>query len=219
MKTCFKELDKLINGLTGGELITIAGRPAMGKTTLSINIVNNVVGQVDKKILFFTLESTKEMLCKRFTSKNVEIIDNVCYIEDIKSKCNEIQEQGLALVVVDYFQLISSYNNSDNKLEERVYLSQQLKSLALELNVPIIVVSQLTRELEQRNDKRPNLQDTVNTGLQQASDKIICLYSDEYYIPGRFIDVKKIELIIVKNCSGQLGTVCLKYDKDTMNLI
>ena len=107
IKTGFNKLDKILNDLNRKEVITIAGRPSLFKTTLCINIINNVLKQTNsKKVLFFTLESSKEILCKSFTSNKVEIIDDVYFIEDIKSKCKKIIKQDTSLVVIDYLQII-----------------------------------------------------------------------------------------------------------------
>ncbi len=213
LKTVFDDLDKIIVGLKNGELITIAGRPALGKSSLGISIINNVSKQTDKKILYFNLESPKDILSKRIIGDNVEIIDDIGNIEYIKIKCEEISKQGISLVVIDYFQLITTSNEYTNRLEEVFYISRILKTLALELDIPIIVLSQLSRSIEEREDKRPKLDDTRTTGLQQDSDKIICLYSDDYY---NRKPLNKVEVIVVKNRGGNLGRIELTFNKDTL---
>lgn len=213
LKTVFNDLDKIIVGLKNGELITIAGRPALGKSSLGISIINNVSKQTDKKILYFNLESPKDILSKRIIGDNIEIIDDIGNIEYIKIKCEEISKQGISLVVIDYFQLITTSNEYTNRLEEAFYISRILKTLALELDIPIIVLSQLSRSIEEREDKRPKLDDTRTTGLQQDSDKIICLYSDDYY---NRKPLNKVEVIVVKNRGGNLGRIELTFNKDTL---
>ena len=207
-----ENIDKITNNLKRGELITIAGRPGMYKTSLGISIVNSISKQTNEKILYVTLESSKDTLKKRFVGNNVQIVDDINDIEDIKSKCEEMSKQGLSLVVIDYMQVITTSNEFDNKLEEKFYISKLLKTLTIELNIPVIVISQLTRSIEERENKRPTLHDTITTGLQQDSDKIICLYCDNYY-NNKSSNI--VELIIVKNRNERLGTVKLKFNKDT----
>ena len=219
IKTGFNELDKLIEGLKEGELITIAGRPAMGKTTLGICIANNISNQKEsKKVLYFTLESKINYLnSKRTIDKNVIIVDDIYNIEDIRTKSIELSKQDISLIIIDYIQLVSTTSlKSNRKIDEAMNIAREIKLLALELGIPIIVISQLSRSLEQREDKRPIIHDLASTGLENNSDKIIFLYSDGYYAPGYYIDIKDIELIIIKNRNLLIGTVKLKYNKDTM---
>ncbi len=219
IKTGFNELDKLIEGLKEGELITIAGRPAMGKTTLGICIANNISNQKESKmVLYFTLESKADYLkSKRTVDKNVIIVDDIYNIEDIRTESIKLSKQGISLIIIDYIQLISITSlKSNRKIDEAMNIAREIKLLALELNIPIIVISQLSRSLEQRENKRPIIPDLASTGLEQNSDKIICLYSDGYYVSGYHIDIKDIELIVIKNRNLPIGTVKLKYNKDTM---
>lgn len=207
LKTGYNELDNLINGLNGGELITIAGRPCMFKSTFCINIINNISKCIDKKILYFNFESSKEILNKRINSIKVEIIGSTP-IEDIKNMCYE-NKQELSLVVIDYLQLVESCESFSNRNEEASYISNILKSIALDLDIPIIVVSNLSRNIDERNDKRPILDDIGTTGIQQDSDKIICLYSDDRYDEQLFHRINSLDLIVVKNRGGNLGTIKL----------
>ena len=129
-KTGFKELDELINSVNEKELITIAGRPALGKSTLAINIINNVSKQIKNKILYFNLESPKEVLRQRIIGSNVEIIDDIDSIEEIKEKCEKFKD-SISLVVIDYFQFITTSNDYVSIIELKSYLSRTLKTLAL----------------------------------------------------------------------------------------
>lgn len=212
LKTGFKELDELINGINERELITIASRPALGKSTLAIDIINNVSKQTNNKILYFNLESSKETLSQRVIGSNVEIINDIHSIEDIKGRCKELKD-SFSFVVIDYFQLITTSNNYDNVMEEKSYISRMIKTIALEYEIPVIVTSQLPRFTEERDDKRPNLHNFIVEGsIQQDTDKLIYLYSDDYY---KNKPLNELELIVAKNHGGKLGTVKLKFNHNT----
>ena len=207
-KICFDNLDNIIGSLKVGELIAITERPDIYNSSLCTSVIRNVSKQTDKKMLYFTLKNSRNNLNKRVISNKVEIIDNIETIEDIKSKCVEMSKQGLSLVIIDSFQFVNTSKKFSTKMEKMDYVSRMLKKLALDLNVPIIILTSLGHV-----NKRPTIHDTIKFGsLQQDSDKIICLYSDDYY-KGR--PLNSIELILLKNRSGSLETVKLKFNKDT----
>ena len=133
-KTNIDRLDSAIGGLNNGELITIGGRPATDKTTTVIDIMNNISEQVDNKILYFALD-INDFFKNKINSNKIEIVENINSIDDIKIKCEEASTNGLSLVVVDYIQLVNS--------EDRTSIIKTLKQLALELSVPIIVITEL----------------------------------------------------------------------------
>lgn len=138
LKTGFKNLDNIIN-LKEGELTCIASRPGVGKTTLAIDIVNNISKQINTKILFVSLENSKEQIEKRFINNNIEIITDKLFLIDILKKCREFK--NISLIAIDYLQLIK--RESEDVIKE-------LKNLALELNVPIIITSQLPRTYDKK---------------------------------------------------------------------
>ena len=208
LKTGFEKLDNLIGGINEKEFITIASRPGIGKSTLAINIINNISKQTNDKILYFNLETSKEVLESKITSDNIEIIDTpVITIEEIESKCEEVSKNGLSLVVIDYIQLVSSSLNKDNS-NIVSYISRILKVMTLKLNIPIITLSQLSSKLEERENKKPRLRDLDAVGsLTQDSDKVIFLHKED------FIETD-VELIVVKNRGGNTGTIELIFNKD-----
>ena len=165
LKTGYENLDNIIGGLNGGELITIAGRSSMGKSTLAHNIVNNLSTQTNSKILFFTFDKCKNILKWIMTGKNVEIIEDCSFsIEDMRRICEETS--SLSLVIIDCIQLVFGnkydgrrYEKGYRWIDEICYVYQQLKKMAIKLNIPVIVLSQLSRDLEEREDKRPILTD------------------------------------------------------------
>ncbi len=246
--TGFSDLDRMTAGLQPSDLIILAARPSMGKTTFALNIARNVA--VDKKIpvVVFSLEMSKEqlalkLLCSEAGVDNQRIrtgtlMDNdwprlshalghlsdcSIFIDDspgltaleIRSRARRIKaENGLGLVVIDYLQLMQSRNRSENRQQEVSEISRSLKSLARELSVPVISLSQLSRAVEQRTDKRPYLADLRESGsLEQDADLVAFLYRDDYYNPET--DKKNItELIIAKQRNGPVGTVELLFQKE-----
>lgn len=212
LKTGFEKLDNLIDGINKKDFIIIASRPGIGKSTLAINIINNIVKQTNDKILYFNLEIPKEVLKNKITSSNVEIIDTPAItIEEIKSKCEEVSKNDLSLVVIDYIQLVSSSLNKDNS-NIVSYISRILKVMTLKLNIPIIILSQLSSKIEEREDKRPRLSDFrySHCAADQYSDKIIFLYKEDFI-------TTDVELIVAKNRGGSTGAVNLQFDINTQN--
>lgn len=180
LKTGYEELDKVIGGLENGKLYTLASRPGVGKSTLALNIINNAFKQSKDKILYFNLETSKDLLNERITSDNIEIIDTPrTTIEEIKNKCESTTD--LSLIVVDYVQLIYTSSFNGSRLEEREYITQIFKSIATDLNVPILVLSQLTRDMTNyENQDFSHLKLTESISLLQDSDRTIFLYRDSY---------------------------------------
>jgi len=180
LKTGFEKLDNSINSLKCGELTCIASRPGVGKTTLAIDIANNVSKQTDNKIIFVSLESSKEKLKERFLNDNIEIVDDKNSITDIEDVCRKeyLANHSLSLIVIDYLQLIITEINKKDKTRETVDILKSLKQLAIELNVPIIITSQLPRFIDEREDKRPILTDLENCGTTFYYHKVLFLYKD-----------------------------------------
>lgn len=180
LKTGYEELDKVIGGLENGKLYTLASRPGVGKSTLALNIINNAFKQSNGKILYFNLETPKDLLKDRIISGNIEIIDTPrTTIEEIKNKCESTTD--LSLIVVDYAQLIYTSSFNGSRLEEREYITQIFKSLVADLNVPILVLSQLSRDMTNyENQDFSHLKLTESISLLQDSDRTIFLYRDSY---------------------------------------
>lgn len=257
LETGFEELDLKTSGLNPGELIIVAGRPSMGKTTLAMNIAENMALN-DNAVGVFSLEMPSEQLMNRmfssvgsielqkirtgklrdsdFTklgqainklnSKLIFVDDRPSLtINEINSSARRMDKQarekqkkdglaitGLQLIVIDYLQLMSSTTNFRDNLTAKVTeISQGLKRLAKELNVPIIALSQLNREVEKRLNKRPKMSDLRESGaIEQDADVILFVYRDEVYdeeteYPGT------AELIIGKQRNGELGTILLNF--------
>ena len=194
MKTNFENLDKVISKLNNSSLTVIAGRPSMGKSTLAFNIATNVVKKEGIPVAIFSLEMSKEYICNNFIDNSLEdtkiIIEETpgISVENIRKKCIRLkQEKNIGLVIIDYLQLIST--------EEISTISQVLKHLAEELNISIIITSQLSREPDIRFKAGQNPKPTLNdfgysSDIVEYADVILLLYRENYYYPNRLILLK-----------------------------
>ncbi len=246
--TGYVDLNKKTFGFQKSDLIIIAARPSMGKTTLAINICENIAISQKKPILIFSLEMPSEQILIKIISslsrvkqtkirtgklnkedwiritssinlleKNKNIfIDDSCILTptDIRTRTRKIYREngGLSIVMIDYLQLMKSSYYLDNRALEIADISRSLKSLAKELKIPIIALSQLNRSSEQRSDKRPVNSDLRESGsIEQDADLIIFIYRDEIY--NNNTDMKGIaEIIISKQRNGPTGTLHLIFN-------
>lgn len=242
----FYDLDQLTSGFQPSDLIIIAGRPSMGKTSLGLTIVRHVGLHLKRPVAVFSLEMSKEqivlrMLCSeaRVSSSKVrsgklgesdfpKLVDAASklshadmFIDDtpaisvleLRAKARRLhREKPLSLVVVDYLQLMrGAIRKSERREQEISEISAGLKSLAKELNIPVIALSQLNRAVETRHDKRPIMADLRESGaIEQDADLISFVYRDEVYntdSPDKGI----AELIVAKHRNGPIGTVRLAF--------
>ena len=248
--TGFKGFDALTNGLQNSDIIMLAARPGVGKTSFSMNVVVNAAVEHGKKCAVFSLEMSKEQLMqraicslarvsmaralkgemdaeewKRIWAATKKLEQSGLYVDqsslstpaDILTKCRRLKaKEGLDLVMIDYIQLMkaSSTKSTDNRQNEVTAISRDLKVAAKELNVPIIVLSQLSRSVESRQgDHRPMLSDLRDSGaIEQDADIVLFLYN-----PEKYNDVEQedppgtVELIIAKHRNGSTGTVKLRW--------
>lgn len=243
-RTGFTLLDSIISGLNKSDLIIIAARPAMGKTSFAMNIAVNVAKRTERDVVTFNLEMSREQLALRILSTESLVDSNrlrngridskdwvnlatgagylsslPMYIDDtaasmtvqqMKSKLRRVKNLGL--VIIDYLQLMGSSSRSDNRVLVISEITRQLKIMAKELNVPIILLSQLSRGVESRTDKRPMLSDLRESGsIEQDADIVLFLYRDAYY--NKESTKQNIaECIVAKNRHGETGTVELIWD-------
>jgi len=245
--TGFIDLDEMTRGLQGGDLVIIAARPSMGKTSLVLNVAQHVAVQPEHSVGFFSLEMSKESLFIRLLTSEAQIdshrlmsghiaerdysrisqaletlsgmrlfIDDTANIGvlEMRAKSRRLQaEHGLTLIVVDYIQLMSARGRFENRTLELASISRSLKGLAKELNVPIVVLSQLSRAPESRSDHRPQLSDLRESGaLEQDADLVILIYRDDVYNrdPNN-PDAGTAELIVAKQRNGPTGIVRLAF--------
>ena len=161
--------------LEKGTILCIASRPGLGKTTLVINIANDIAKKSDKPILYFSLESSKEQLEKRLVSDSIKKIADALTIDDIDSiseKYNQMNK-GLSLIVIDYLQLILLKDTPKEK--ETIEKIKRIKDIAVKLDVPIILVSQLSL----MKDRKPTILDLNINEISKYYQKVIFLYKDD----------------------------------------
>ncbi len=242
----YYDLDAMTQGFQRSDLIIVAGRPSMGKTSFTMNIARNIAAFHKLPVAVFSLEMSKEQLIQRLLASEVRIesgrlragrisqneweplghaistlsqlpifVDDTpnISITEMRSKARRLQaEQGgaLGLVLLDYLQLMEG--GGDNRVQELSKITRALKSLARELCVPVIALSQLSRSVESRTNKRPMMSDLRESGaIEQDADLIMMLYRDEYYNPDT-PDRGVAEVIISKHRNGPTGTVKLLFE-------
>jgi len=278
ISTGFIDLDKKMGGLHSSDLIILAGRPSMGKTSLATNIAYNIAKSFHKRdnpdgssetvdggiVGFYSLEMSAEQLAARILSETAEIPSeqirrgdmtenefrrfveaaksiesSPLYIDDtpaltiaqLASRARRLKRTyGLDALIIDYLQLVRAASNKESRVNEISEITQGLKAIAKELNIPVIALSQLSRQVENRDDKRPQLADLRESGsIEQDADVVLFVYREEYYKerekPSDH-DLEKMaiwqeemdrlhgraELILGKQRHGPIGTVELSFE-------
>ncbi len=243
LKSGFTLLDTMLTGLNKSDLILLAARPGVGKTSFALNIATNVAVKHQLPVAIFQLEMAKEQLVSRILSSEARvpsqslrtgnitgdewnrlasaanlIYDMPIHIDDtagitvqqIKGKLRRVKNLGL--VVIDYLQLLSSGKKTDSRVNEVSEMTRSLKIMAKELNVPVILLSQLSRASESRTEHRPMLSDLRESGsIEQDADIVIFLYDDSKYNPDTEA-INIVECIIGKNRHGETGKFELAWD-------
>src|SRR5213594_2953951 len=250
--TGFTDLDEMTSGLQPSDLIIVAARPSMGKTSLVLNIAQHVGTRTDMTVGLFSLEMSKEQLFLRMLTAEARInshrlrggflgerdwgrlsqaigtlSETRIFVDDtpsigvleMRAKCRRLAaEHGLNLVIVDYIQLMQGRGRFENRTLELASISRSLKSLAKELSVPIVVLSQLSRAPESRSDHRPQLSDLRESGaLEQDADLVVFIYREDQYADKSqpAADSQGIaELIIGKQRNGPIGVVKLAFIRE-----
>jgi replicative DNA helicase len=252
--TGFTDLDKMTTGLHGGEMVVLAARPSMGKTSLAMNVAEHVALDLNLPVGVFSLEMTAESLVMRMLCSNSRVnLRNVrdgflaerdfprltgsagkltkapLFIDDtaglsilqLRAKARRMHQQyGIKLFVIDYLQLLhSTARRAENRQQEIADISSGIKALAKELNVPIIVLSQLNRELERDKNRKPRLSDLRESGaIEQDADLVLLLYKpssgedDEAAAPTEE-EAVAVNLLIAKQRNGPTGDVHLTFLK------
>lgn len=266
LDTGFEDLNQLTSGLQSSDLIIVAARPSMGKTTFAMNICENVARQtyfdhddldetgnpkekLNKPVLVFSLEMPSDQIMMRMLSslsgvEQTKIRDgklesdddwakfaqamselserNNIWIDDtanitpteLRSRARRMYKEhgGLSLIMIDYLQLMRAPGFANNRTLEIAEISRSLKTLAKELNIPIIVLSQLNRNLEQRSNKRPVNSDLRESGsIEQDADVIMFIYRDEVYNDVGPEDKGVAEVIIGKQRNGPIGKIFMTF--------
>jgi replicative DNA helicase len=246
ISTGYHDFDEMTSGLQSSDLVIIAGRPSMGKTTFAMNIAEHVAIKNRQPVLIFSMEMPGESIVMRLLSSlcridqlrirtgkladedwprissTVSMLSEApFYIDDtpalspaeVRARARRIaKEHGqIGLIIVDYLQLMQVHGFSENRTAEISEISRSLKSLAKELKVPVVALSQLNRSLEQRGDKRPVMSDLRESGaIEQDADLIVFIYRDEVYHENS-PDKGIAEIIIAKQRNGPIGKVRLTF--------
>ena len=245
LPTGFIDLDRLLGGMQRSDLLIVAGRPGMGKSSLGLTMAYNAALKHKAVVAFFSLEMSAEQLVQRLiagetgiTSQRLRIGDirdiewdkfvkasgtlseTAIFIDDspmpspmeIRTKSRRLAaEFGLQLVIVDYLQLMQGGIRSENRVQEISYISRALKGLARELNIPVVAMSQLSRAVETRQDRRPILSDLRESGsIEQDADVVLFIYRDELYDENS--ERKHIaDILVAKHRNGPTGQVSLRF--------
>jgi len=246
--THFYDLDRMLNGLQKSDLIIIAARPAMGKTSFCLNIAQNAALKSGVPVAVFSLEMSKEQLVTRMLTSEAmvdqhrvragELEDEdwlrltevagmlakaPIYIDDtpgltireLRARARRLkQERNVGLIIIDYLQLLGGSRRVESRQQEISEISRSLKGLAKELDVPVVALSQLSRAVETRQDKKPIMSDLRESGsLEQDADIVMFIYREEYYKPDT--EKKSIaEIIIAKQRNGPTGVIELGFLKE-----
>lgn len=247
LSTPWPDLDRLTNGLHPGDLVIIAGRPGMGKTSIAMQIATDIAVNKSLPVFVASLEMSSEDLLMRsaavlealnvqklisgklsadehekYAKASERLSGAPLYIDDsagmsvleIRSHARKLKrERGLSLLVVDYLQLMEA--EGENRTQQLSWISRRMKLLAKELHIPVILLSQLNRGLEYRDDKRPVMADLRECGaIEQDADLIQFVYRDVVYHP-HTKSPEMAELIIGKQRNGPPGTVYLHFEAES----
>jgi replicative DNA helicase len=243
--TGFPDLDRLTSGLQPANLIIVAARPAVGKSTLGLDVARHAAVRGSVPTVVFSLEMSRTELVQRLmcaectvdmqrlrtgrmeesdwtrlTRSLGKLADAPLFIDDspgttmmeIRAKCRRLrQRHGLGLVVVDYLQLMQPSKRFESRQQEVSEISRSLKLLAKELEVPVIAISQLSRQPEARSDKKPMLSDLRESGaLEQDADMVLFIYRDDLYDP-ESPRKGEADLILAKHRNGPTDTVTVTF--------
>lgn len=249
ISTGFSSLDHKLAGLHKSNLVILAARPGVGKTTFALNIALHVAMKERRPVGFFSLEMSKEELVdrllvgaadidawrlktgklsdddtKRVVAAMGDLSDAQIFIDDtpglsileMRTKARKLKaERGLDLLVVDYLQLANGGKKFESRVQEVSYISQGLKNLARELQIPVLSLSQLSRAVEQRGDKKPVLADLRESGaIEQDADVVMFIYAEDDTDDLLDASQRMVKLNIAKHRNGSTGEIDLMFRGD-----
>ncbi|GIV07727.1 MAG: replicative DNA helicase [Fimbriimonadales bacterium] len=262
VSTGFRDLDRVLSGLQRSELIILAARPSVGKTSLAINIAEHVAIRQNQAVAIFSLEMAAEQLVQRMLCSQAAVsaqrlrrlqlnpdewgrlhgaaerlfrapifIDDTSSLSpmEMRAKCRRLKaklaDRNLGLIVVDYLQLMRSSNRRvENRNQEIGEIARALKQIAREFHVPVLVLSQLSRSVERRENKRPMLSDLRDSGsIEAEADVVLFIHREEYYgdkeatpvePPPGYVRQEEVEIIIAKQRNGPTGKVVMAFQPD-----
>lgn len=244
--TGFVDIDRLLGGLNKSDLLIVAARPGMGKTSFQLGMALHAGMRHAKRVAIFNLEMSGEQLVQRMIAAETRIdsqrlrrgqlheqewpifleaigrlSETKIFIDDtpsitplqLRTKCRRLYaEHGLDLIMIDYMQLMQAERANNNRVQEISEISRSLKGLARELDVPVVTASQLSRAVENRQDKRPQLSDLRDSGsIEQDADIVMFIYRDEYYNPDTTDRPNIAEINVAKHRNGPTGVVDLYW--------
>jgi replicative DNA helicase len=247
--TGYVDIDNKLAGMQDSNLIILAARPGIGKTTLALNIALNVAIKNKQPVGFFSLEMSKEELVdrllvgqadidawrlktgklsdddyKRLTEAMGDLSEAPIYIDDtpgasileMRTKARKLKmEKNIKLIIVDYLQLADAGKKFDSRVNEVSFISQGLKNLARELKIPVIAVSQLSRAVEQRGTKKPQLADLRESGaIEQDADVVMFIYQEDESEDLIEQSKRMVKLLIAKHRNGPTGEIDLMFRGD-----
>ena len=241
LETGFSLLDKVLTGLNKSDLIILAARPGVGKTSFALNVATNIARKTDSAVAFFSLEMTKQQLAQRilssvsgvesgaFRTGNIQpeqwtniaeatssltkvgiFIDDTSMIavQEMKAKARRVKNLGL--IVVDYLQLMGG-NSRDSRVNEISDITRAFKVMAKELNVPVILLSQLSRDNE-KQARSPRLSDLRDSGSIEQDADIVMFLHRETTAPEEELENTEVQLIVAKNRHGETTKLRLTWD-------
>ena len=247
----FLDLDRLTAGFQPSDLVIVAARPGMGKSSFMLSMVLNIAFEEKLPLAIFSLEMSKEQLVLRMLSMisgvplqnmrhgflpdedwdkvlraALDLSSRDIYIDDspvlttteLRIKSRKLKkEKGVGIIFVDYLQLLKTPYKFATRQEEVAEISRSLKALAKELEVPVVALAQLSRQVEQRSDKRPQLADLRESGqIEQDADLILFIHRPEVYRKNPPPEEKGLaEIIVAKQRQGPTGLIKLAFDKET----
>lgn len=247
VETGFVDLDRMTSGFQPSDLIILAARPSMGKTSFALDIARFAAANRSIPTAIFSLEMSKEqlglrMLCSearvdsskvrtgylgkndwpKLTQAGSKLAEAPIFIDDtaavsvldVRAKARRLySEHKVGLIIIDYLQLMHSSKHSESRQLEISEISRGLKALAKELNVPIVALSQLSRAVESRTDKKPLLSDLRESGsIEQDADVVMFIYRDEVY--NEEAEEGRAEILIRKQRNGPIGEANLAFIKE-----
>lgn len=251
LDTGYTQFDEMTTGFQPNQLIIMAARPGMGKTSLALNMAKNIGLESEKEVALFSLEMGKTALAKRLLSSEskvpfkkiqsgklsdsdntkisnamIRLSDSPIFVDDtpslnvleLKAKARRMKaEHGLSMVIIDYLQLMDSIGSSERREQELAGISRGLKKLAMELEIPVMALTQLNRRVEHRDNKRPKLADLRGSGAIEQDADIVCFVHRDYVYTDDEADKGHAELIVSKQRNGPTGPVPLTFRAEHMS--
>lgn len=239
----YDSLDKILQGVKDGTIITIGARPAMGKSIFTKNILLNLLEKYNEPTLYISLEANKERILNDFLSLTLEKtyqkieedenlknqgfkkLQNKNYSLYISDNCYTIQEleqlleeREFKFIVIDYIQLLKNEKEWNSKTDSFNECLDRLRKIVNKHKVILFLITQISRSVERRGEKEPLLFDLSSSGnLEYISDSVLFLYRENYY--DRKIKNNRMEIIVAKNKNGPCGIIFLEYDEQRNKFI